>query len=66
MRTMPTSGSSTMPNCGLIRAATTARAEAPSELPRTRAATVSSTIRAPKASVWPQIAESYQVTGLNR
>ncbi len=63
---MPTTGNSTMPNCGLMSAASTASPAAPSELPRTRAATVIRTMSAPNASVWPQIAESYQLTGLNR
>ena len=64
--TMPTSGSSTTPNWGLISAASTASPAAPSELPRMSAADREQHDSAPKASVWPQIAESYQVTGLNR
>ena len=60
------SGARTMPNWGLIRAATTANPTAASEKPSMRKAMATSMTSAPTASIWPHSAESYQVTGLNR
>jgi hypothetical protein len=51
---------------GLARAATVAARPAPSAWPSMSSAMVAREKSAPKASTWPQIAESYQVTGLKR
>ena len=65
-RVTPMSGARTMPNWGLTSAATTANPTAASEKPSIRKAMATSMTSAPTASIWPQSAESYQVTGLKR
>ena len=59
-------GTRTTPYCGLARPASTVIAVAASSWPSMSRATVARDRSAPNASTWPQIAESYQVTGLKR